>query len=151
MTMDNITITQLIPQRDPILMVDELLSADGEQATTCLTVSHSCFFLGEDGTMDESGLIEHIAQSASAFAGYKAMQAGASEPPVGYIGEVKKFRCHHRPKVSDCLLTTVHMGVEVNGVTLLSAQTHAVADKNEGVKESDILVAETRMKIFIRK
>lgn len=151
MTMESIAITQLIPQRDPILMVDELLCADGEQATTCLTVSTTCFFLGEDGTMDESGLIEHIAQSASAFAGYKAIHAGASEPPVGYIGEVKKFRCHHRPKMGDCLLTTVHMGVEVNGVTLLSAQTHVVADKNAGVQESDILVAETRMKIFIRK
>ncbi len=151
MMMDNITITQLIPQRDPILMVDELLCADGEQATTCFTVSPSCFFLGEDGTLDESGLIEHIAQSASAFAGYKAIKAGATEPPVGYIGEVKKFRCHHRPLVGDCLLTVVHMGVEVNGVTLLSAQTHVVADKDKGVQDVDTLVAETRMKIFIRK
>ncbi len=149
--MENFTITQLIPQRDPILMVDELLRADGEQATTCLTVSPSCFFLGEDDTMDESGLIEHIAQSASAFAGYKAIMAGVTEPPVGYIGEVKKFRCHHRPQVGDCLLTTIHMGVEVNGVTLLSAQTHIVADRNAEIKEDDTLAADTQMKIFIRK
>jgi len=100
--------------------------------------------------MDESGIIEHIAQSASAFAGYKAIIAGATEPPLGYIGEVKKFRCHHRPAVGDCLHTVVSMGVEVNGVTLLTSQTFLVSDKSEEVTADSTLVADTKMKIFIK-
>lgn len=131
-------------------MVDELLHTDGEQAHTCLTILPDNFFLASDGTLDESGIIEHIAQSASAFAGHKAILAGATEPPLGYIGEVKKFRCHHRPAVGDCLHTVVSMGVEVNGVTLLSAQTFLVSDKSQEVTADSTLVADTRMKIFVK-
>lgn len=148
--MARMTITQLIPQRSPILMVDELLHTDGEQAHTCLTISPDNFFLASDGTMDEGGIIEHIAQSASAFAGYKAIHAGATEPPLGYIGEVKKFRCYHRPAVGDCLHTVVSMGVEVNGVTLLTAHTFLVSDKSEELTADSTLVADTKMKIFIK-
>lgn len=132
-------------------MVDELLHTDGEQAHTCLTIRTDNFFLAEDGTLDENGIIEHIAQSASAFAGYKAVSAGATEPPLGYIGEVKKFRCHRRPKAGDCLHTVVSMGVEVNGVTLLTAQTFLVSDKSEGVTADSTPVADTKMKIFIKR
>ncbi len=138
--MVSLTIKQLIPQREPILMVDELLSVDGEQATTCFAIRTDNLFLGEDGSLEESGVIEHIAQSASAFAGYNAIMGGATEPPVGYIGEVKKFRCYHRPQVGERLLTTIELGPEVNGVTLLKAQTHV----------GDLKVAETQMKIFIQ-
>lgn len=150
--MVSLTITQLIPQREPILMVDELLCVDGEQASTCLTINSQNIFLGDDGMLEESGIIEHIAQSASAFAGYKAVMAGATELPVGYIGEVKKFRCYHRPKVGDCLRTFVTLGVEVNGVTLLSAQTYVAKDKQVRINpDKSLLVAETNMKIFIKK
>ncbi len=150
--MRNLAITQLIPQRHPILMVDELVSVDGEQAQTCFTILSTNMFLAEDGTLEESGIIEHIAQSASAFAGYKAVMAGAAEPPMGYIGEVKKFRCHHRPQVGDCLRTILSFGVEVNGVTLLSAKTFITKDKMECVNpDEDMLAAETNMKIFIKE
>ncbi len=149
--MDRPVITQLIPQRSPILMVDELLHADGEQAHTCLTIRCDNFFLADDGTMDESGIIEHIAQSASAFAGYKAINAGATEPPLGYIGEVKKFRCHHRPTTGDCIHTIVSMGVEVNGVTLLTAQTFLVGNKDEEPTTDSQPIADTKMKIFIKR
>lgn len=137
--MQSLAIEQLIPQRSPILQVDELQSVDGEQAHTCFTIPSDNIFLSEDGTMEESGVIEHIAQSASAFAGYKAFEAGATEPPVGYIGEVKKFVSYRRPKVGEQLLTTIEMGMTVNGVTLLKAQT-LVGDEK---------IAETQMKIFI--
>lgn len=133
-------IKRLIPQRDPILMVDKLLEADGDKALTSLTVRADNYFIGEDGKLEESGLIEHIAQSASAFAGYMAIGRGATEPPVGYIGEIRKFRCHHRPQVGDELITTITIGAEIGGVTSISGESH-VHDK---------LMAETQMKIYIR-
>lgn len=133
-------IKDLLPQRTPILMVDELSCVDGEEAQTSLTVRPGNFFLNRKGEMEESGLIEHIAQSASAFAGYMAFLAGATEPPVGYIGEVKNFKCHHRPRVGDELRTTIRLGVEAGGVRLLSGETCADGK----------IMAETQMKIFIR-
>ncbi len=150
--MERIDIRQLIPQRSPILMVDELLHTDGEQAHTCFTIRQDNFFLDdEDGTLDESGIIEHMAQSASAFAGYKAVTAGATEPPLGYIGEVKKFHCHLRPKSGDCLHTIINMGVEVNGVTMITAQTFIADDASAEITADSTLAAETKMKIFIKR
>lgn len=123
-----------------MMMVDKLLYVDGDEAVTCLTVRKDNPFMGDDGTMEESGLIENIAQSASALAGYKAVANGAARPPVGYIGEVKKFRCHSRPKVGDVLHTRIKLGVELGGVTLLTGE----------VSVCDDLIADTQMKIFVQ-
>ena len=82
--MTSYDIKSLIPQREPILLVDALVGVEGGAVRTRLTVRRDNCFVGEDGLLAEPGLVEHIAQSASAFAGYKAMEARASEPPVGY-------------------------------------------------------------------
>lgn len=138
--MKNVGIERLIPQRDPIRMVDRLIEVKDDVAVTGLTVHADNYFIDEDGLLAESGLIEHIAQSASAFAGYMAISAGAAQPPVGYIGEVKKFRCHRRPQPGDELRTTITMGAEMAGITIITGETR-VADE---------VVADTQMKIFIR-
>ncbi|MBQ9640339.1 MAG: beta-hydroxyacyl-ACP dehydratase [Bacteroidaceae bacterium] len=134
-------IQQLIPQRAPIIMVDELLEAAEDRAVCKFTIGADNYFLEPDGRLAEVALIEHIAQSASAFAGYRALQAGASQPPVGYIAEVKNFRPHFRPAVGDELLTTITMGAEVGGVSIIQGQT--LTDER--------VVAETTMKIFVEK
>lgn len=131
-------IKKLIPQRDPIMMVDKFFEVEGETAETGLLLSADNFFVEEDGKIAEPGLIEHIAQSASAFAGHKALVAGLPTP-IGYIGEVKKFHCYSRPSAGSELRTTITMGAEVNGVTLLSGET----------KVDGVIVADTQMKIFV--
>lgn len=117
-------IERLIPQRAPICLVDALEESGDEKAVTRLRVTADNFFLEEDGVLAEAGLIEHIAQSASAWAGYRALQAGSAKPPVGYIGEVKKFRCHRCPCVGDVLHTVVTMGMIVEDILLVSAETY---------------------------
>lgn len=133
-------VTQLVPQREPILMLDALTDVQGDEAHTCYTVPADTPFLDEAGRLEACGLIEHMAQSASAFAGYRARMEGAVSPPVGYIGEVKNFRCHRLPQVGDELHTTICLLSEVGGVTLLSGET-----RTEGV-----LLAQTQMKIFMQ-
>lgn len=129
---------KLMPQRDPIVMVDKIHDAESDIAHTGLLVKPENYFIEEDGKMAEPGLIEHIAQSASAFMGHKALQAG--QPlPVGYIGEVKKFHCYVRPAVGDELTTTVNLGAEVNGITIMTGETRC----------GDVLVADTQMKLFV--
>lgn len=131
-------IKKYIPQRDPMLQVDRLLSVDGNIATTALTVRPENILV-EAGLLTEAGLIEHIAQSASAFAGYQAVEAGAQEPPVGMIGEVKDFHCYRRPAIGERLSTTITMGPEVNGITLVMGKTMS----------GEEVVADTKMKISI--
>ncbi len=136
-----LNIKQLIPQRSPIMMVDELLCVNGDEAQCRLAVREDNFFLESDGFIAEVGIIEHIAQSASAFAGYRAVvEEGATEPPVGYIGEVKNFHLIQRPAAGDTLITTITMGPTVDGVTIISGECK---------KESGEVVADTRMKIYV--
>jgi predicted hotdog family 3-hydroxylacyl-ACP dehydratase len=132
-------IKNLIPQRSPIMMVDELLEAHDDVARCSLTIREDNFFLESDGAMAEPGVIEHIAQSASAFAGYSAVQAGATEPPVGYIGEIKRFRLNRRPCKGETLVTTITMGLTVGGVTIISGET---------VSNGEV-IATTQMKIYV--
>lgn len=132
-------IKKLIPQRDPIMMVDAFVGAEGDMARTGLKVSGSNFFC-ENGCLAEPGIIEHIAQSASAFAGYKALCQGLPVP-IGYIGEVKKCHIYRLPQVGDDLSTTITMGPEVNGVTILTGVTRV----------GEEIIADTSMKIFVEE
>ena len=136
--MRKVDITRLIPQRTPILMVDELIRVEGDEADTSFEVKADNYFI-EKEHLAEVGLIEHIAQSASAFAGYKAMEAGATEPPVGLIGEIKRFHCYRCPRVGETLHTVIRMGAEVGGVTLLSGE----------VRVQEEVIADTQLKIFV--
>lgn len=136
--MKKVSITRLLPQREPILMVDELVHAEEDQAETSFEIRADNYFIEKD-KLAEVGLIEHIAQSASAFAGYKAMETGAIEPPVGLIGEIKRFHCYRCPQVGEVLHTTVRMGAEVAGITLLTGE----------VRIQEEIIADTQMKIFV--
>jgi len=131
-------IKELIPQRDPIIMVDTFYGATDDEADTGLTIAEDNLFCSE-GLFGEPGLVEHIAQSASAFAGYKAKVK--NEPtPVGFIGEVKKFRIHFLPHSGDALHTHIRILSEVLGISLLTAET----------KVNGEVVAQCQMKIFIK-
>ena len=118
-----------------------MLSVKGDECTCQLTIRQDNFFLEQDGMIAEPGVIEHIAQSASAYAGVRAVEAGATTPPVGYIGEVKNFRITQRPHIGDVLTTTITMGPEVQGVTIITGVARI----------GDEIIAETQMKIFVRE
>ena len=134
-------IRELIPQRDPICMVGRLLRVEGNVAETCFTVRADNFFLDDDGLLAETGVMEHIAQSASAYAGWRARQRGAQTAPLGFIGEVKKYRCYRRPAVGEALHTTVTLLTEFDSILVIGAETR-VADE---------VVAETQMKVAMEE
>ena len=98
---------KLIPQRNPIVMVDTFFAADEEGAETGLHVQSGNLFCNE-GLLREPGMIEHVAQSAAAFAGYAPFTKGES-PKLGFIGEVKKFKIARLPKVGEFLHTSLRV------------------------------------------
>ena len=135
-------IKRLIPQREPFIMVDRFEECDGNSAATALSVSPNNYFILPDDTMAETGLIEHLAQSCSAFAGYQAMSKASPSgtPPVGLIGEVKHFECHRRPRLGERLQSTVTFGISFGNVTLATGQTFV----------DEELIAEIQLKIFMQ-
>jgi predicted hotdog family 3-hydroxylacyl-ACP dehydratase len=85
-------------------------------------------------------MIEHVAQSAAAFAGYAPFTKGEL-PKLGFIGEVKKFKIARLPKVGEFLHTSLRVLGEAAGVTLISAET----------KSGEEVLATCQMKIFIKE
>jgi len=130
-------IKDLIPQRYPMILIDAIYRATETEAETGLTITDGLMFCS-DGFFSEPGLVEHIAQSASALAGYKAKIR--NEPtPIGFIGEVKKFHIHFLPRIGDTLHTHIQIVSEVGGISLLKAET----------KVNGAVTAQGKMKIFI--
>lgn len=117
-------IKKLLNQRDPILMVNSLEELSENECSAELTIASSNFFC-VDGKFTEPGLIEHIAQSASAFVSYRAINYhGAQNPPVGYIGEVKKFALlGELPIAGATIETKISIQSEVMNVTMFSAES----------------------------
>ena len=132
-------ITDFIPQREPIIMVDTLYSATEGHCVAGLTVQADNLFC-EDDFFTEPGVIEHIAQSASVMTGYNARRKN-NPPPIGFIGEVKKYKTFTLPKIGDKLITTIHILSEIMNITLLSAET----------KVNERIIATCQMKIFIKE
>lgn len=120
-------------------MVDVVWSATETDAVTGLTVASDNIFV-ENGMLREPGVIEHIAQSAAAFAGYGTFVRG-EKPKLGYIGEIKDFRLLSLPEVGCQLRTEILLVAEAVGVSLISAQTTV----------DDLLIAKCQMKIFIKE
>lgn len=141
MIFQNEKLYDLIPQRPPIVMVDLLSEPTDTEALTGLSVHTDNIFV-EDGLLREPGIIEHIAQSAAAFAGYTSFCKGLP-PRLGYIGEIKKCRIHCLPQVGEQMRTQLTILGEAAGITLLQAQT-TLAD-------SETAIAECQMKIFLKE
>jgi len=131
-------ILSLILQRAPIIMLDTFYEGNETEASTGLTVQPDNLFCVNE-RLTEPGLIEHIAQSASAHAGYKAL-CKQQTSPLGFIGEIKKLRIFRLPAVGEQLITNIAVISEVLNISLISAE----------IKSGNELIATCQMKIFIQ-
>jgi len=132
-------IAEYIPQAQPMVMIDTLIYCEGTTTKTTFKIEENNIFV-KNGLFHEPGIIENIAQTAAAKAGYEVKKMGA-QPLLGFIGAVKGLKIHAFPKVGDVLETTVVIKTEVMGVTLIDGSSVC-----NGIK-----IAECEMKIFIQK
>ncbi len=110
---DSEQIKNLIPQRSPMLLVDQLVRADEsfESFVTSFTVPYE-HVLVEGQKLREPGLIENLAQSAATGIGYQQSIKGAStsndgSPNIGYIGAIKNLTIEKCPAVGQQVQTTI--------------------------------------------
>ncbi len=127
-------IKQLIPQRNPFMMVDEFEQRDDQQAVTALSVRTDNYFLLPDGTLAETGVIEHMAQSCSALAGSKSQGEAA---PIGMIVEIKNCQFHRRPSSGEKLDTQVVFGFSFGQMTLAHCTSSI---DGEPIAEADLKI-----------
>lgn len=132
-------IETLIPQRAPFIMIDKLLSFNEKITCTALTIRPDNIFV-KLGEFKEPGLVENIAQTAAARAGYIAKTENKL-PLVGYIGSVNHLEIFSLPKTGDELITEVTFENQIFDVSLISGKI--TCDKR--------LIAQCNMKIFINQ
>ncbi len=131
-------ITPYIPQRPPFVMVDELLFDGAAITRTTFVVKADNIFL-QHGRLEAAALVENIAQTAAAGAGYKAV-LHQEAVKVGFIGAIKGLKVFALPALGDTLVTETKLVNTVFNVSIV-----------EGVvKRGDEVLATCEMKIFLQ-
>ena len=135
---EDITLNELLPQRQPFVMIDRLVSCDEVFAVTELTIRKDNIFV-EDERLTSSGLIENIAQTCAARIGYLNLNAGGTVK-IGVIGAISNLDIIRTPKVGEKLVTTVELISEVFQMTLVDA---VVRIGNEEIVHASMKIALT--------
>lgn len=131
-------ILQLIPQRLPMVMVDEHISTDEKKTYTKFLVLSDSMFC-EDGFLSEAGILENMAQSAAARLGFSYKMKGGT-PPIGIIASLQEVKINNYPKPGDELITEITFTDEIMGITLVDCKIFC----------NNIEYAFCKMKILLR-
>ena len=128
---------ELLPQRDPFVMVDRLVSFTPERVTTEFDIREDNIFV-EDGHFSVPGINENIAQTCAVRMGYISYsQKGPIK--IGYIGAITNFHVERTPVVGETISTRFELKEEVFNVTL----AHVT------VMCGETLIAQTDLKIAL--
>lgn len=130
-------ILALIPQRPPFVMIDKLLDCSEDISRTSFQIPEKNV-LSASGVFSEAGLIENMAQTVAAGAGFMAR---SENKPVtsGYIGAVKNMEIINLPKINEVLITEIKIEDRVLGALLISGRIFC----------NEKLIASCEMKIFL--
>jgi predicted hotdog family 3-hydroxylacyl-ACP dehydratase len=132
-------ILKYIPQRPPFVFVDRLIEVDEKNVVSGFLILEDNPLL-ENGFLSESGLVENIAQTAAAGAGYHCITNNKPVLP-GFIGAVKKLTIVDLPKINDHIITTVNVVNEIMNASVIHGK----------VELNGKIIAECDMNIFIQK
>lgn len=130
-------IKELLPQKEPFVMVNHLLEYSETAITTGFEIEKENIFI-EEGCFNESGMIENIAQSTALHTSYDFFKRN-EKAPVGYIGTISNVKLFKRPKIGMYLTTKVEIIKEFMGITLVVGQIFC----------ENTLMFEAKIKTFI--
>jgi len=154
-----INILDLLPQRLPFIMIDKLTQVDSTSAKTVFSVREDNLFC-KDGMMEETGLIENIAQTCAAGIGYKQLlenngiristvidddasvqkvSAASDKIKIGVIAIINSLEMKRRPLVGEVLETSITIEEDFFSTTVVRSE----------VKIGGEFIAFSRMKLFI--
>jgi predicted hotdog family 3-hydroxylacyl-ACP dehydratase len=137
MSIKEINILSLIPQRPPFIMIDHLTHYDEVVTRTEFRVNGDCLFC-HDNELVPAGIIENIAQTCAARIGY-INRLSNEEVKIGVIGSVQNFSVDSLPQAGDLLETEIVVSNVIFAVTIVDAY----------VKCKGKLIARCNMKIAI--
>ena len=125
------TLLKCIPQRNPIVMVDVLYRFNETEVSAGLSIETTGIFL-KNNTLQEPGLIEHMAQTVALHTGF-GFYVKNQQAPMGYIGSIANLKINRLPIAGENIHTTATILQEFAGITLvdiicqINSQTIATA------------------------
>ena len=130
-------ISALIPQKPPFVMIDELVFSDDKITKCSFRITDENIFT-INRQFVEAGLLENMAQTAAARAGYiSCLEKKPVE--IGYIGAVKNLEVFGLPKTHDELITEIQIEEIVFNMSMITGKVWC----------KDKLMAQCEMKIFM--
>lgn len=130
-------ILKYIPQRPPMVMIDQLLAVDGDRTVCSFTVPEQGVLIN-NGYLSESGLTENMAQTAAAGVGFKCHRD--NQPvPLGFIASIKNLTIHGLPEAGTTLQTETNVINQVMDVNFVYGT----------VRGGNRLFAECELRIFL--
>jgi len=130
-------IKAIIPQRDPIIMIDKIVSHSEVKTITSLTVKNTNLFV-EKNIFQSSGIIENIAQSSAARMGMQITKEGG-KPLLGYIASIKNLTISRLPVVGETIQTEIIITNKINNIIVVKAESRV----------EDTIIANCELKVFI--
>lgn len=135
--MQDVNILDLVPQRAPFLMIDDVVDSDDKKTSSSFFIKEDNLLV-KDGKFSEAGLIENIAQTAAARAGVTAIKKN-KPVAIGYIAAVQNLEVFTLPQVNSTIHTEITAENEILNVLLISGKATC----------NGALLATCNMKIFI--
>ncbi len=132
------SIEKYIPQRKPFIFVDKIINHTQQEITTSFKIKEENILVNKE-KLQESGLIENMAQSAAALEGANALLLNR-EVKIGFIGSVKKLKIFRQPSINETIETTVSIINNAIGINIAQCT----------IKSNNELVAEAILNIFIK-
>lgn len=134
-----LNILELIPQRPPMVMIDNLTNVSDNQAVSTFFIKKENIFC-ENGFLLEAGVIENIAQTAAAMMGYKNL-INNRKNNIGFIGSIKNLKLHFLPVTGSILNTKIEVTAEIFNAMVIYGRNDC----------NGKIVAECEMKIFLNE
>ena len=138
--MGTYNVEDLLPQRRPFVLIDELADCTPEATVTHLRVREDNPFCAE-GRLQAPGIVENIAQTCAARIGY-LNKCNREEVKIGVIGAIRNLTIEQLPPVGERLTTRIEVTSEVLALTLVQASVR------NGKGE---ILATCEMKIAVRE
>jgi hypothetical protein len=120
-------------------MIGELVSCNEDETVSRFEVLSDNIFM-DSNRLREPALVENIAQTAAARAGYLALRENRPVT-LGYIGAIQQLQFFDLPSAGDWLNTNIRVVNQVFDVTVVKGE----------VSCNGKLMASCEMKIFITK
>lgn len=137
MEIDKIDIHELLPQREPFVMVGRMVYFDMGRCATRTRIAPGNLFV-EKGRFTASGIIENIAQTCAARIGYINKYILKKGIQLGFIGAIRNMNLYRSPEAGEEIETEIVTIEEVLGMTLVSAKVIA---GEETIAEAEIKIA----------